>query len=205
MQAQQAAVSVLQSNPAAPVTVGFARSVYTLATRLLADGQEVQSIAEAGIATEDYWEAAALPGADLDAVSTGLADVGRLPSAVQPPLLDPLFLGRTLRALAVADRELGFSDQAAGIAEQAMNVDLSAIGRSQPSDAAAELTAVSGLLSSVGLTALAVDAQRTVVELVSGRMPSEADCCWSTRLRWRPQANLTGRRSSSSPPRPART
>ena len=174
VQAQQAAVSVL-SVPDVPATAGLARSVYTLAVRLLADGQQVQSIAEAGIATEDYWAAAAQPGAELDAVSTGLADVGRLLGDIQPPLLDPLLLGRTLRALAVADREVGFPDQAVATAEQAMNVDLSAIAIANPGDLAAELTAVAGLLSSVGMTAQAVDTQREVVDLLSGEALSGSD------------------------------
>ena len=174
VEAQQAAVSVLEADPGAQ-SLALARSVYTLALRLIADGQQVEGIGRAGAAIEAYFEAAGQPGTAVDAVAAGLADVGRLLSGILPPLQQPLFLGQTLRALAVAQREIGRTDQAAGAAQEALNVDLSAVDDSDPMTVTPELTAVAGLLSTVGLTAKAAEAQQTVVDLLRGFTPAEAD------------------------------
>lgn len=76
---------------------------------------------------------------------------------------------------AVAQREIGRTDQAAGAAQEALNVDLSAVDDSDPMTVTPELTAVAGLLSTVGLTAKAAEAQQTVVDLLRGFTPAEAD------------------------------
>ena len=172
VEAQQAAVSVLKADPDAdPLAV--ARSVSTLAVRLLADGRQLETIDRAGAAIEGFRQAAVKPGADIDAAAAGLIGVGRLLTSIQPPLLEPLFLGRTLRALAVAQREIGRTSEAAITAQEALDVDLSAVAGGDPMTVASELTAVAGLLSTVGLTSRGVDTQQTVVDLLRGFTPPD--------------------------------
>jgi hypothetical protein len=146
-----------------------------LAVRLLADARQAEGIDRAGAAIQAYTEAASQPGANRDAIAAGLTDVNKLLTAIVPPVQQPLVFAQTLRALAAAQQGIGRIDQAADVAQQALRVDLGAVDDVDPMTVTSSLTRDAGLLSTVGLTAKAVDTQQTVIDLLRAFTPAEAN------------------------------